>query len=60
MNSCFCSMDEFWTWTQSVLISGLHYDELTSYTEFNTFLGVARLRQVRGLRGKDIGSCLLH
>ncbi|XP_062602087.1 polycystin-1-like isoform X2 [Saccostrea cucullata] len=44
------SVEELWTWTQSVLISGLHYDELTSYTEFNTLLGVARLRQVRGLR----------
>lgn len=47
------SIGEIWKWTQSVLISSLHYDEFSSYTELNTLLGVARLRQVRGLRGKD-------
>lgn len=56
LNNCCVisiSIDEIWKWTQSVLISSLHYDEFSSYTELNTLLGVARLRQVRGLRGKD-------
>lgn len=44
-------VDEFWSWTQSALVTGLHHRELYTDLEFGTLLGVARMRLVRSIEG---------
>lgn len=46
------NVDDFWAWSQSVLVSGLHHRELYTDLEFGTLLGVARMRLVRSVEGK--------
>ncbi|XP_052069619.1 polycystin-1-like isoform X1 [Mytilus californianus] len=43
------NVDDFWAWSQSVLVSGLHHRELYTDLEFGTLLGVARMRLVRSV-----------
>ncbi|OWF55928.1 Polycystin-1 [Mizuhopecten yessoensis] len=46
------SIQDFWVWSQDVLASALHWEEINNYTEYGTLLGTARLRQVRSLTEK--------